>query len=87
MMARPKTKTILKTEKNSIIYEILEVESLYAVVYKDKIFSMRNTYPTLSHSGTKYPKYVYPTKKVADNLAEKLNDLFDTTDFKVIKLI
>lgn len=86
-MARPKTKTILKTEQDFIVYEILEVESLYAVVYQDKIFSMRNTYPSLAYSGTKYPKYVYPTKKVADNLAHKLNELFDSSDFKVIKLV
>ena len=86
-MARPNSKTILKTEQDFITYEILEVESLYAVVYKDKIFSMRNTYPSITTQGTKYPKYVYPTKKVADNLATKLNTLFDSTEFKVIKLV
>ena len=84
---RPSAKTILKTEQDFVTYEILEVESLYAVVYKDKVFSMRNTYPSIAYSGTKYPKFTFPTKKVADNLATKLNKLFSTTDFKVIKLI
>jgi hypothetical protein len=87
-MARPTSKTILSiTDDDNIKYEILEVESLYAVVYQDKVFSMRNTYPSLTYTGTKYPKYVYPTKKVAENLAQKLNNLFASTDFKVIKLI
>lgn len=86
-MARPTAKTILKTEQDFVIYEILEADSLYAVVYKDKIFNIRNTYPSMTTKGTKYPKQVYPTKKVADNLATKLNKLFSTTDFKVIKLI
>lgn len=87
-MARPQSKTILSiTDEDNITYDILEIESLYAVTYNDKIFSMRNTYPSLSNNGTKYPKYVYPTKKVADNLATKLNKLFDTDTFKVIKLI
>lgn len=87
-MARPNSKTILSTiDEDNIKYEILEITSLYAVVYQNKIFSMRNTYPSLTYTGTKYPKYVYPTKKVADNLAHKLNELFATTDFKVIKLV
>lgn len=87
-MARPQSKTILTTtDDNGIIYDILEIESLYAVTYNDKIFSMRNTYPSMTNNGTKYPKYVYPTKKVADNLATKLNTLFNTDTFKVIKLI
>ena len=87
-MARPQTKVILSTtDDDNIKYEILEVDCLYAVVYKDKVFSMRNTYPSMTTQGTKYPKYVYPTKKVADNLAAKLNTMFSTQDFKVIKLI
>ena len=87
-MARPQSKTILTTtDDDGIIYDILEIDCLYAVTYKDKIFSMRNTYPSISNNGTKYPKYVYPTKKVADNLAAKLNTLFNTDTFKVIKLI
>lgn len=75
------------TDDEGITYNILEIESLYAVVYKDKVFSMRNEYPSMTNNSNKYPKYVYPTKKVADNLATKLNTMFDTTDFKVIKLI
>ena len=87
-MSRPQTKVILSTtDDDNIKYEILEAQSLYAVVYKDNIFSMRSTYPSMTTKGTKYPKYVYPTKKVADNLATKLNTKFNTTDFKVIKLI
>ena len=87
-MSRPKTDIILsKTDDDYVVYDILKINSLYAVVYKDNIFSMRNSFPNMLRKTTKYPKYVYPTKKVADNLATKLNKLFDTTDFKVIKLI
>lgn len=87
-MARPTTKVILSTtDEDNIVYDILEAQSLYAVVYLDKVFSMRKTYPSLSGNGTKYPKFTFPTKKVADNLAEKLNTMFNTEDFKVIKLI
>lgn len=86
-MARPRTKTLLSTTVDITTYEILEVDCLYAVTYLDKIFSMRKTYPSMTNNGITYPKYVYPTKKVADNLATKLNEMFSTTDFKVIKLI
>ena len=87
-MSRPKTDIILsKTDDDYVVYDILKINSLYAVVYKDNIFSMRNSFPNMLRKTTKYPKYVYPTKKVADNLATKLNKQFDTTDFKVIKLI
>jgi hypothetical protein len=87
-MSRPEPKIILsKTTDDYVVCEILEVASLYAVVYNDKIFSMRNTFPNMLRKTTKYPKYVYPTKKVADNLAAKLNKQFNTTDFKVIKII
>ena len=87
-MARPGATTLLSTQLddfNSI--EVLDAQGLYAVLYKDLPINLKTKYWTERGELKKYVRTTYPNKKPADNLAEKLNKDFFTTDFTVVKIL
>jgi hypothetical protein len=87
-MSRPPAKTLLEknyTEESGI--EILAAESLYAVVYKSQPINVKLKYYFIHGPVSKYSKTVYPNRKPAQNLADKLNQDFDTVDFTVIQVL
>ena len=87
-MSRPPAKTLLNkdiTEDSGI--EILAADSLYAVVYKQQPISVKLKYYFIHGPTNKYSKTVYPNRKPAQNLADKLNLEFDTLDFTVVKVL
>lgn len=87
-MVRPSAKIIIKTEVTDYLgVDILEATSLYAVLYKDQPFNIRQRYWSAQGEMTKYPKIVYPSLAAANNLAKKLNQQFFTEDFTVKKII
>ena len=87
-MTRPSANLIMKTEVTDFMgIDILEAQGLYAVLYKDQPFNIRQRYWTAQGELTKYPKIVYPSEAAARNLAKKLNKYFFTEDFTVRKII
>jgi hypothetical protein len=87
-MPRPKPQILLSkdlTQETGI--EILAASSLYAVLYQDQPFNIKQRYYSMKSQLNKYPKTVFPNRAPAENLAEKLNEIFHTTDFAVTQIL
>ena len=87
-MSRPKPNVILdwtdpKTYKSE---QVLEADAIYAVFYRGKPINLRTLNSLINYPGPKYKKVSFSNPGHAFNLAEKLNKLFKTQDFKVFKL-
>ena len=87
-MSRPKP-TVLLSISNKETYkqeEVLAAEGIWAVFYEDKPINLKTTSVVAQQLGPKYKKVSFSNSGHAFNLAEKLNKLFNTTDFAVYKL-
>lgn len=87
-MSRPKPKVLLEitNKKNYKIDQVLEADAIWAVFYKDKPINLKTGSVVAQQLGPKYKKVSFSNSGHAFNLAEKLNTLFNTTDFSVYKL-
>ena len=87
-MSRPKPKVLLEyaNKENFKIEQILESDAIWAVFYKDQPFNLKSGSMVASYPGPKYKKVSFSNPGHAKNLAKKLNKLFKTTDFTVVKL-
>lgn len=87
-MSRPKPKIILEhASKDTFkVEQILESEAIWAVFYQGQPFNLKSGSLVSSYPGPKYKKVSFSNPGHARNLAKKLNKLFKTTDFKVMKL-
>jgi hypothetical protein len=87
-MSRPKPNVLLEvTNKKSYkVEQVLEADAIWAVFYKDKPVNLKTGSVVAQNLGPKYKKVSFSNSGHAFNLAEKLNKLFNTTDFSVFKL-
>ncbi len=87
-MSRPKPKVLLEIAHKETfkIEQILESEAIWAVFYKGQPFNLKSGSLVSSYPGPKYKKVSFSNPGHAHNLAKKLNRLFKTTDFEVVKL-
>lgn len=87
-MSRPKPKIILEytNKENYKTEQILESEAIWAVFYQGSPFNLKSGSMISSYPGPKYKKVSFSNPGHAINLAKKLNKLFKTQDFKVVKL-
>lgn len=87
-MARPKPTIIMEfTDPKSFRSEqILDAEAIYAVFHKGKPVNLRSLNSLVNYPGPKYKKVSFSNSGHAFNLAQRLNKLFKTTDFVVVKL-
>lgn len=87
-MSRPKPNVLLEFT-SSVTYkceQILDAEAIWAVFYQDKPFNLKSSNALTSYPGPKYKKTSFSNPGHAFNLARKLNQMFKTTDFVVVKL-
>ncbi len=87
-MSRPKPEIIL-SYTDSHTYkkeEVLHADAIWAVFYENKPINLRNSNALVDYPGPKYRKVSFSNPGHAHNLAEKLNERFNTTSFKVYKL-
>jgi hypothetical protein len=87
-MSRPKPTVILeyidkKTYKSE---QILDAEAIWAVFYNKKPFNLKSANSLTNYPGPKYKKVSFSNPGHAINLAKKLNELFNCSDFTVVKL-
>ena len=87
-MSRPKPNILLEyvDKKTYRAEQILDAEAIWAVFYKNKPFNLKSSNSLTNYPGPKCKKVSFSNPGHAHDLAEKLNDMFDCKDFKVIKL-
>ena len=76
----------MTNKKNYKVEQVLEAEAIWAVFYKDKPVNLKTGSVVAQNLGPKYKKVSFSNSGHAFNLAEKLNKMFNTTDFSVYKL-
>lgn len=88
-MARPKPTIILESmnPKTYKAEQVLDAEAIYAVFYQGKPVNLRTLSHLISYPGPKYKKVSFSNPGHAFNLCNKLNVLFKSTEFAVVKLI
>ena len=87
-MSRPKPNILLEYT-NGTTYkceQVLDAEAIWAVFYKNKPFNLKSSNALTSYPGPKYKKTSFRNPGHAFNLAKKLNQMFKTEDFTVVKL-
>ena len=87
-MSRPKHEILLESinKQTYKAEQILSADAIYSVFYKNKPINLRVLNKLVSYPGPKYKKVSFSNSGHAFNLAERMNKLFDTEDFQVIKL-
>lgn len=87
-MSRPKPNVLLEvtSKKTYKTEQVLEAEAIWAVFYKGKPVNLKTTSLVAQQLGPKYKKVSFSNSGHAINLAEKLNKMFNCTDFAVFKL-
>jgi len=87
-MSRPKPVVIIEyvNKKTLKSEQILEADAIWAVFYQGKPFNLKSTNQLGSYQGSKYKKVSFSNPGHAHNLAKKLNSMFKTQDFEVVKL-
>jgi hypothetical protein len=87
-MSRPKPDVLL-SHTDPATYkkeEVLAAEAIWAVFYEGCPINLRNSNSLVDYPGPKYRKVSFSNPGHAHNLAEKLNDRFNTDKFTVYKL-
>lgn len=87
-MSRPKPIILLRDidPDSHKVSEVLASNAIYAVYYQDKPINLRILHNLISEPGPKYKKVSFSNPGHAFNLAEKLNEMFRTDEFKVYEL-
>ena len=87
-MSRPKP-TILLENVNKSDYkseQVLAADAIWAVFYKNKPFNLKSSNLLNNYPGPKYKKVSFSNPGHAFNLEKKLNTMFNTEEFTVVKL-
>jgi hypothetical protein len=87
-MARPKPKILMEwTDPKTFRSEqLLDADAIYAVFHNGKPVNLRSLNSLTNYPGPKYKKVSFSNSGHAFNLAERLNKLFKTDAFEVVKL-
>ncbi len=86
-MSRPKPNVILSytDPKTFKAEQVLEATAIYAVFFDNRPINLRSLH-TIIDLGPKYKKVAFGNPGHSHNLCAKLNKLFKTDKFQVVKL-
>ena len=87
-MSRPNPPILLENVNKSDYKseQVLAAEAIWAVFYKKKPFNLKSSNLLNNYPGPKYKKVSFSNPGHAFNLAKKLNTMFNTEEFTVVKL-
>ena len=87
-MARPKPNVIFQSVDDDMrALQVCEADAIYAICYKGRPIQIRTFHNIeIPYPGPKYVKSSFSNPGHAFNLADKLNNKFNTTDFNVIMM-
>mgnify|MGYP003332549036 FL=1 len=85
-MSRPKPTVIFADIDGDKVYDVCAADAVYAVYYQGRPVTVRSGPAFADYPGPKYVKSSFPNAAHALNLADKLNQRFDTGDFYVVQL-
>lgn len=87
-MSRPKPTVLLEViNKNTYKSEqVLNAEAIYSVFFNGAPINLRTLNTLVNYPGPKYKKVSFSNPGHAFNLAERLNKIFATDQFAVVKL-
>ena len=88
-MSRPKPNILLEyvNKKTYRTEQVLQARAIWAVFYQNKPFNLKSANILTNYPGPKYKKVSFSDPGHAHNLAKKLNDMFNTTEFEVVELV
>lgn len=66
--------------------EVLESHAIWAVFYQGRPINLKSSSIISNYPGPKYKKVSFSNPGHAFNLAQKLNDMFKSTEFSVYEL-
>jgi hypothetical protein len=66
--------------------QVLQAEAIYSVFYQNNPINLRTIHSLISYPGPKYKKVSFSNPGHAFNLAERMNKIFQTDEFVVVKL-
>lgn len=87
-MSRPKPTVLIEyvDKKTYKTEQILKAEAIWAVFYRNEPFNLKSANMLTNYPGPKYKKVSFSNPGHAHNLAKKLNEMFKTEEFTVVKL-
>ena len=87
-MSRPKPTVLLEyvNKKTYRSEQVLDAEAIWAVFYNEKPFNLKSANSLTNYPGPKYKKTSFSNPGHAHNLAKKLNEMFNTEAFTVVRL-
>jgi len=88
-MSRPKPNILLEyvNKKTYRTEQVLQAKAIWAVFYQNKPFNLKSANILTNYPEPKYKKVSFSNPCHAHNLAKKLNDMFNTTEFEVVELV
>jgi len=88
-MSRPKPNILLEyvNKKTYRTEQVLQAKAIWAVFYQNKPFNLKSANILTNYPGPKYKKVSFSNPGHAHNLAKKLNDMFNNTEFEVVELV
>lgn len=88
-MSRPAPTVLLEhiDKKTYRSEQVLAANAIWAVFYKGQPFNLKSSNALTNFPGPKYKKTSFSNEGHAHNLAKKLNELFNTQDFDVRRLV
>jgi hypothetical protein len=85
-MVRPTAETIRSVDMDDFVLDILECEGYWTITYQGRPVSLRKNVYYEDGIKMKYPRTGFNNRAHCERLAQRLNTMFNSTEFKCVEL-